>query len=205
MVREYAKSPAVRRSIIEACSAAFRESGFQGASMAEIARRAGISHTGLLYHFPRKESLLTAVLALQDERGERFLHDHALLDHHANDPAAILRGIVTALVERHRYAGLLELSAMLGGEATHPTHPAHAYFAQRYHDVRGFLTRLFAALDDQGRLTTAMSPVHLAATTIAVTDGLNSQWLYAREELDVDAIVHGFLASIVADIDAQTP
>ncbi|MDP3951258.1 TetR/AcrR family transcriptional regulator [Microbacterium sp.] len=195
----------MRRSIIEACSAAFRESGFQGASMAEIARRAGISHTGLLYHFARKEELLTAVLALQDERGQKFLKEHALPQAGDGDAVPILRGMVTTLVERHRFAGLLELSAMLGGEATHPDHPAHEYFAQRYRDVRSFLTRIFAELRKQGRLTTPLTPEHLAATTLAITDGLNSQWLYERDDLDVEAVLQDFLRSVVSDFDGQVP
>jgi len=69
----YAKSVEVKRGILEACIAAFGSGGFHGASMAEIARRAGISHTGLLYHFPQKEALLTAVLEMQDQRAAAYL------------------------------------------------------------------------------------------------------------------------------------
>jgi AcrR family transcriptional regulator len=204
MARQYAKSAAVRRTIIESCSETFQESGFRGVSMAEIARRAGISHTGLLHHFPRKEALLTAVLQLQDERGEQFLREHSTLSPEI-DPVAILRGMVATLVERDRYAGLVELSATLGGEATTPGHPAHDYFAARYHDVRSFLTRLFTALRNEDRLRSSLSPAHLAAMTLAATDGLNTQWLYARDEIDVDAIVHAFLASVVKGLGDQLP
>lgn len=196
MVRQYAKSAAVRSAIIESCSDAFRQSGFRGVSMAEIARQAGISHTGLLHHFPRKEALLTAVLKLQDERGEQYLRENGSLSPQS-DPLAILQGLVTTLVERDHYAGLVELSATLVGEATTPEHPAHDYFANRYRDIRSFLVRLFQALRDQDRLSSPMSADHLAALTIAATDGLNLQWLYARNEIDVDTIVSGFLASIV--------
>jgi len=202
MARQYAKSAGVRRAIIETCSDAFRESGFRGVSMAEIARRAGISHTGLLHHFPRKESLLTAVLELQDERADQFLRENGTLSPDS-DPLAILQGMVATLVERDHYAGLVELSATLGGEATTPSHPAHEYFANRYRNVRSFLTRVFQALGDEDRLLSEMSPSELAAMTIAATDGLNIQWLYARGEINVDAIVGGFLATIVAGPNAQ--
>ncbi|MDF9277630.1 TetR/AcrR family transcriptional regulator [Arthrobacter sp. EH-1B-1] len=204
MGRQYAKTPGLRASIIEACSVAFSESGFHGVSMAEIARRAGISHTGLLHHFPRKEILLTAVLELQDERGERYLRDNGVLSG-TDDPVAVLRGMIVSLVERDRHAGLVELSATLSGEATSLGHPAHDFFADRYRRVRSFLTRLFTVIQEEQRLSSALPPEHLAALTIAVTDGLHTQWLYARDELDVESIIHDFLASIVKDFDAEQP
>ena len=204
MGRQYAKTAGLRASIIQACSKAFSESGFHGVSMAEIARQAGISYTGLLHHFPRKETLLTAVLELQDELGERYLRENGSLGP-GTDPVAVLRGMVLSLVERDRHAGLVELSAMLSGEGTPLDHPAHGFLADRYRRIRQFLTRLFTLLRDEARLRTDLSPEHLAALTIAVTDGLHVQWLYARDELDVDGTIHEFLASVITDFDAKPP
>ena len=48
---QYAKTAAVRQRIIESCVDAFSQTGFHGATMKDIARRAGISQTGLLHHF----------------------------------------------------------------------------------------------------------------------------------------------------------
>lgn len=199
MARQYSKTARVQRTIVDACVTAFGESGFHGATMADIARRAGISHTGLLHHFPRKEDLLTAVLDLQDERAEDYLaeHDARSLD---ADPVEVLRGLVAVLSERNRAVGLVELSAVLTGEATATTHPAHAYFTRRYDQNRRFLGRLFADLRGQNRLASALPAELLAATTIAVLDGLHTQWLYERETIDVDAIIQAHLASIVPEM-----
>ncbi|MEV7692205.1 TetR/AcrR family transcriptional regulator [Microbacterium sp. NPDC089189] len=186
---QYAKTAAVRRSIIEACSAAFSETGFHGASMAEIARRAGISHTGLLHHFPRKEDLLTEVLELQDERSAQYLREHAGPSSDA-DPVHILEGMVATLVEMDREVGLSELAATLTGEASSPTHPAHAHFAERYRNIRRFLTRIYARLDAEERLAPGADPAQLAVATIALSEGLRSQWLFDREgDLRIDAVV----------------
>lgn len=200
MARQYAKSAGVQRAIIEACSAAFSESGFYGASMADIARRAGVSYTGLLHHFPRKEDLLTAVIALQDERSERYLRDHGSFDDDA-DPLAILRGMLRTLVVRERYVGLVELSAVLTGEATVKTHPAHSYFAERYTSIRSFLTRLFARLEAEGRLRGGLRPDQLAVATLALTEGTHKQGLYdEHRRIDVDAVVNDVLATFVPDL-----
>lgn len=200
MARQYAKSAGVRQSIIAACSAAFGESGFHGASMAEIARRAGISHTGLLHHFPRKEDLLTAVLQLQDERSATYLADHGTFGP-GSDPVVVLRGMVATLVERDRHAGLVELSAVLTGEASASAHPAHDHFSARFANIRRFLGRLFSQLQDEGRLTGGVTPDELAAATIALTDGLHLQWLYSpNRALDVDAVLRAVLGSFVPEL-----
>ncbi|CAH0193105.1 HTH-type transcriptional regulator AcrR [Microbacterium oxydans] len=199
---QYAKTAAVRRGILDACLTIFGESGFHGASMAEIARRAGISHTGLLHHFPRKEDLLMAVLELQDERSAAYLARNDDLAPDA-DPLDVLRRMATALIERDQRVGLVELSAVLTGEATAPGHPAHDYFAARYRDIRSFVTRLFTRLSDEGRLSPAASPSHLAAVTIAATDGLHTQWLFDRTSIDVDACVTSMMATFVPEL--RTP
>ncbi len=202
---QYAKTAGVRAGIIEACLSAFGESGFHAASMAEIARRAGISHTGLLHHFPRKESLLTAVLDLQDQRSADYLAEHSALERDA-DPLVLLRGMAATLIDRdRRRPGLVELNAVLSGEATTPGHPAHEYFAARYRNTRRFMTRLFTRLRDEGRLSTPLDPDALAAFVIAALDGLHLQWLYDRDAIDVDATVQVFFASIVPELGADQP
>ncbi len=201
---QYAKTAAVRRGILDACLTIFGESGFHGASMAEIARRASISHTGLLHHFPRKEDLLMAVLELQDERSADYLAQYADLGAEA-DPLEILRGMATTLIERDQRVGLVELSAVLTGEATTPGHPAHDYFEKRYRNIRSFMTRLFTRLTDQGRLSTNMSPARLAAVTIAAMDGLHTQWLFDRDAIDVDECVTALMATFVPELAPASP
>ena len=200
MPREYAKTAGVRRTIVIACAAAFGESGFHGASMAEIARRAGISHTGLLHHFPRKENLLTAVLELQDERSASFLREHGTFGPE-RDPVIVLRGMVRTLVERDRHAGLVELGAVLTGEAAASAHPAHDHFARRYADIRRFLSRLYVRLQAEGRLAGEVSPDELAAATIALSEGLHLQWLYSSDRRpDVDTVLIAVLGSFVPEL-----
>ncbi|WP_404429879.1 TetR/AcrR family transcriptional regulator [Microbacterium lacus] len=167
--------------------------------MAEIARRAGISHTGLLHHFPRKESLLTAVLDLQDQHSAQYLATHSALAADA-DPLDMLRGMAATLIDRDRQPGLVELSAVLSGEATAAGHPAHAYFAERYRNIRRFLTRIFSRLGEEGRLSSDLPAETLASLVIATMDGLHTQWLFEREAVDVDVMVQQFLATLVPEL-----
>ena len=49
--------------ILEVAREEFAEHGYHGAKLAKIARRAGLSHPTLLYHFNSKEDLYAAVIA----------------------------------------------------------------------------------------------------------------------------------------------
>jgi AcrR family transcriptional regulator len=58
--------PAKRRQIVEGARAVFLERGFEGASMGEIARCAGVSKGTLYVYYQNKEQLFCAIM--EDER-----------------------------------------------------------------------------------------------------------------------------------------
>ncbi|MGP3916559.1 TetR/AcrR family transcriptional regulator [Nonomuraea sp. 10N515B] len=186
----YAKTAEVRRRVLEACVNAFAKTGFYGATMKDIAKRAGISHTGLLHHFPKKEDLLLGVLELRDERGTRFLEEAKVLGPEA-DPLDTLNGMIAVIVDNELQPGLMELHAVVSGEATSPDHPAHGYYAERYRNLRRFYADTFARLD------TPIDPETLATMTIALINGLQAQWLFDRDSVRLEATIRAFLKSVV--------
>ncbi|MEV0642400.1 TetR/AcrR family transcriptional regulator [Streptomyces sp. NPDC050619] len=192
----YAKSAEVRRRILEACVDAFGETGFYGATMKDVAKRAGISHTGLLHHFARKEELLIAVLELRDERSARFLESADAIDP-ADHPVDALRGMLAVVVDNELRPGIMELHCVLSGEATSPGHPAHTYFAERYRSVRRFYTTAYTALAKRGELSSPVDPETLATMTIALINGLQAQWLFDRESVKMESAIRAFLTSLV--------
>lgn len=194
----YAKSVEVRRGILDACVEAFSSSGFHGVSMAEIARRAGISYTGMLHHFPNKEALLTSVLALQDARAARFLDEHGRFGD--SDPVDVIRGMLETMISRRESVGLVELSVVLNAEAVAEDHPAHGHFRDRYAAVRSFLTKQYRTLYEQNRLLLGVSPDQLSMITIAVMEGLQLQWLYDPGTFDVDATLVAALGAFIPEL-----
>lgn len=63
--------------LLNAAAAAFSEGGYAGTSIAEIARRAGMSKSTVFHHFPSKESLYLAVISdAVEDFGQRL--DHVL-------------------------------------------------------------------------------------------------------------------------------
>lgn len=181
----YAKGRARRAEIIDRATALFGEAGYRGASLREIAARCGISHAGLLHHFPSKEALLTAVLEHRDEVDAVFRDP-------AGDPLDVLDGFVALAARNAGRRGIVELYTVLAAEATAADHPAHTYFVARYARTVSATTAVFARAAAAGLLREGVDPGGAARALIALMDGLQVQWLLGggdmaravREHLD---------------------
>lgn len=197
----YAKTAEVRRRIVEACIEAFGETGFYGATMKDVAKRAGMSYTGLLHHFATKEDLLAAVLEVRAERNAEYLRGARALDPTAR-PVEALRGMLDIVVANELEPGMVELSCVLSGEATAPQHPAHEYFAARYRGLRAFYREAFTSLAERGELRSTIDPATLATMTVALVNGLQAQWLFDRDSVAMQSAIHDYLAAVVPSLDA---
>ncbi|MBQ1541185.1 MAG: TetR/AcrR family transcriptional regulator [Kiloniellales bacterium] len=69
------KAEARRRRIVAAAADRFRREGFHGASMAEIARAAGMSVGQIYREFENKEALIAAIVEQDLEEGIAFLSE----------------------------------------------------------------------------------------------------------------------------------
>jgi AcrR family transcriptional regulator len=186
----YAKGRAKRGEIIDHAVALFGEVGYRGASLREIAARSGISHPGLLHHFPTKESLLLAVLAHRDEV------DGEWLSMDGTTGIDTLRRLVDLVSLNATRRGIVELFAVLSAEATSPDHPAHTFFVQRYRNSVEAAELTYAQARDEGRLRPGIDPGAAARQLIALMDGLQTQWLLDDSVTDMAGVVR-------AHIDAQ--
>ena len=191
----YAKGRATRDEILGAATILFGEVGYRSASLREISARVGISHPGLLHHFPTKELLLAAVLAHRDE-----VDDAAI----AADLAAgtdFFEALARVAERNVSRPGIVELFASLSAEATAPDHPAHDYFRRRYADLLRRLTVELERRDETGTLRAGLVPVDAARTVVALMDGLQVQWLLERADegtrVDMAAVLRAHVATLV--------
>jgi AcrR family transcriptional regulator len=175
----YAKTAGRRREILEAGIEVFAIHGFRNGSIREIAERVGMSQAGLLHHFANKNELLAGVLELRDERSQELVN----LD--AESGIETIRGMVRLAEYNARMPGLVELHCVLSAEATAPDHPAHDYFVRRYEFVVTFITTAFATMKARGELIEGIDPESAARGLIAMSDGLQVQWLLNNDWLDM--------------------
>ncbi|WP_062464114.1 TetR/AcrR family transcriptional regulator [Demequina soli] len=194
--RQAAASAERREAILDAAVEAFAERGFNGTSIRDVAGRAGLSHTGVLHHFPDKTALLEAVLdrsvgragaefELDESDGERFLRGFLALT--ARDVA---RGVDAPETRMFR---------MITAEALAPSHPAHGYMRRWYAEVRGHAVTALEDLAARGLLLVDVEEIPLAAAQIAgVRDGLDPQWLLDPEAFDLVGAVRDQLRRYTA-------
>lgn len=192
------RGDATRELILDSALAMFAEQGYRATSVRDIAARCGMTHPGLLYHFPSKAALLMAVLQRRDDvdcvDGEtRELGFNQL------DARAVLRHLVKSARNNASKRGLVELFANLSVEATAPDHPAHNYFVDRYATLKGTLTRGFAELGHDGALRQGVIPDVAAAQVVAAMDGLQIQWLLDRESVDMATALEALVNALLVE------
>jgi len=186
----YAKSEERRREILEAALEVFAVSGFRSGSIRDVAERVGMSEAGLLYHFPTKNVLLTAVLDERDEIARRIVPN-------GEDGLATVLGLVTLAEYNMTIPGVVELFCVLSAEATAADHPAHDYFVQRYEAVRSLTGRAFGLLAERGLLRQGIDPEAASRNVIALMDGLQVQWLLDRNSVDMPEEIRQFIRGVL--------
>ena len=175
----YEKGRIRRDDLVSAAAKVYGEAGYHASSLREIAKRAGITHAGLLYHFPTKEALLAAVLERRDAE------DSAREQLSAPPGLEVLRRFIALAEHNVRHRGIVDLYSRLAAEAISEDHPAHAYFARHYREAREAIAESFRALAKTGELRPGVDPDLAALTFIALMDGLQVQWLTTPTQVDV--------------------
>lgn len=181
----YSKGRRRRAEIVRSASELFAERGFLATSLSEIARHAGVSKSTLVHHIGTKNNLLASVLQARD---------HAVIETFDADGGMRLSDLVTGSRLNELSSGLVELYTVMVCEATSPLHPAHDYFSRRYRNTVSRFAELMRA-----EAPGIPDPLRSATWFVATWDGLQIQWLYDRDAVDVP----GTLARLLADLSTR--
>lgn len=191
VVREpgrYRKGVARREAILDAALPVFGTVGFHGATLREIARRCGVSHQSLMHYFPTKDELLMAVLRRRDERLRR----------HFDDDGGMRVDELVALAEYNvDVPVVISLFITASAEATSPDHPAHQYYADYYERIVSSTSAYLGLAQARGWLRDGFTAESAARVVLAVQDGLQLQWLYERDAVDVPALMRLVIGSVL--------
>ena len=160
-----------RQSILVSAFNVFAKSGFRGGSLKQVAELEGISEAGILHHFKSKGQLLIAVLEYRDRASEFDVPTEA------SSGERFIKGWLDLISHNMANKGIVELFCILSAEATAEDHPAHEYFKERYKFVTELTTRYFELLHKEGKLREGIEPESAASALVAVSDGLQVQWL----------------------------
>src|SRR3954449_7373903 len=187
----YAKTPARRATIIAAAREAFIEHGYDNASLRDIAKRAAITHQGLLRHFRGKPELLLEVLRQRDTTARERAGD--LLAAGTSAAATASR----ILQDELRDPGMLQLWATLQPAAARPDHPAHEYFLERQRHWVALIAQEMRDRELAGHLTPGLDATTAATLLLAALGGLQLQALL-DPDLDVDHAVRSLYTVLMS-------
>ncbi|MDJ0345403.1 helix-turn-helix domain-containing protein [Streptomyces sp. H10-C2] len=175
-----------RRQITDVSSVLIAERGFWGLSMQDVADGCGLTVPGVLRHVGSKAGLLIAVLEHRDIEDARSLRaelgvgeDEVPDEWSAGGPEGVdLRRLCSATMRRNaEQPEFVRLFTVLEAESLTPSHPAHAYFANRQKQAMAAFASLARDISDR--------PESLARHIVAMMDGLQIQWLRAPETVDL--------------------
>ncbi|WP_405996245.1 TetR family transcriptional regulator [Streptomyces sp. NBC_00986] len=169
----------------------FAARGYNNASLAEIADRAGVTQAGVLHYFRSKTLLLTSVLELRDKT------DIEELGSERPRGLAFLRHLVDTARHNAEREGIVRLYAVLSAESTTDGHPAQEYFRSRYQSLRA---QVVAALTEASELGETRADLNLddaANAIVAVMDGLQVQWLLAPDAVDMAAATDRVISALL--------
>ncbi len=177
----YARRTRIRRQeILDSALVAFGQKGFYKASLADVASAAGITAAGLLHHFKTKEALLVELLHQRDlvdvkeSFGGEHPHGRMMLQHLVDTMARNMARVVTT-----------QMYAVLSAEGVTEAHPARQWFLNRYDELRRLIAGALAEAVADGDIPADVDPQVTAAAMIAVMDGVQIQWLYDPEAVDM--------------------
>lgn len=170
-----------RDAILAAAVAEFSRKGYAGARITDIARRAGLTDAGVLYHFGTKKDLFLAVLTERET------------------PFAELLGTPSATVREalDRFADLVERTAedpdmvvfrvILTAAAHQAEHPGADRVLTAHRMSMRVLVPMIQAGIDSGELRDDIDPTQAAIELLALHDGIRSHWSVVPEEIDYAA------------------
>lgn len=179
-----------REAVLKAALSVFGARGYNRGALVEIAEQAGMTHAGVLHHFGSKEGLLIAMLQYRD--GEEAAGVPARAQ---TEGPAFLQHLVDTVEENTHRRGVVQAYSVLSGESVSDDHPAHDYFRRRSDVLRVKIAGVLAEVT--GGSAPEQEYLDGASALIAVMDGLQVQWLWNPDAVDMPKIVAQVLDGIV--------
>ena len=172
----------------------FSTRGYVGTSLADIARASDISKAGLLHHYSSKDQLLAAVLDERDRRTMSRLPD-------GDEGAEVaLDAWVEMVAHNQRHPDGVALYTAMSAAVIDSDHQAHPWFRQHLMSAIAYLVDALERGKVTGEVRADAPSEQIARKLVALSDGLQVQWLCARVDGGGDVDMRGVTAGGVADV-----
>ena len=179
MIEAMARNPVARDAVLDAFEELLIDVGERAATLDAVAKRAGVSKGGLLYHFPNKEALIAAVL----ERLDRLaVEDLALM-------AAAAEGAATYFIRSSVWSDSPMDRSFVA--ATRLAEVAHEEARRRFAAIQQQWLDLIAADVGKG----------MAKAVLYMGDGLYFNAMWESGTTGADRVRHGDIEELLAAVE----
>ena len=171
-----------RRQIVQTAIETIATQGFSQASLAEIARKAGISKGVISYHFAGKKELIREILASLIREPSEFIKDRVSRSEGALEKLIAYVQANFEFMKRNRdgYVALVDLWGQRGLDKDFDR-----FNAEAYEPSRRYLGKILEAGQASGEIRAVPMPV-TASIIQAAIDGVMLQWVFDPEAIDLD-------------------
>ena len=172
-----AKGLETRERIVDVAVRFIARNGARGTSLADIAAEAGVSQTGLLYHFRTKEALLNAVM----DRHLVFTEEWLWGD--GPDPGVKIVDIIARHMaswpSQHddKVYSLLGMNTVVLGENVSPETELHPRLVEGYQTTIQRVSATLRSAQQRGERRDDINPQLKAMEIIAFCYGVEAAWL----------------------------
>ena len=194
----YQSGLARREAILDAAVDLLAEVGYHGMSLRDVARHVGISHPGVIYHFPSKEALLMSVVQRYETQVGFDLDNLEKLD-----ALPVLDTLLEVTSRLNENPMIIEVECMMMVEASSEIHPAHDHYMRRSERLLSVLKRVWSRLQQDGKVAATEDPTHLAEIHAAVYNGIMIHWLYDREFDAAEELSRYFLSVFLPEYQEE--
>jgi AcrR family transcriptional regulator len=170
-----------KRQLTEIAVEVIAELGYQQTTLAEIAKRAGITKGAIHYYFSSKQDLIQATIRWVSERAHAYFVPRVAI---CNTAAEKLHTFITASFEymQHNRSYHVALVDLWGSYKTQEE--KKALHENEYRYDRRWLEGIILEGRKQGELK-CDSPDSLATLILAMVDGVMVQWVFDETSVDL--------------------
>ncbi|ALJ18436.1 ScbR family autoregulator-binding transcription factor [Microbacterium sp. No. 7] len=194
-----ARAVETRRAIVRAAADVFVAHGFAGASLSEIAARAGVTKGALYFHFPSKTALASAMIQAQQDANAQL--ENAVRAHdgdHLDLLESMTKGLAQRLVDDPTLRAAMRL-AVERGEGRDEV------ISETYETWERLVADVAARARARGELAAHVDPAQLARFLVAAFTGLQTVSLVASGLDDLQGRVEGMWGLLRAGLSPARP
>ena len=162
--------------------------------MRTVARASDISKAGLLHHYSSKDQLLAAVL---DERDRRIVSQ---LPRPEDGAEAALDAWVDMVAHNQRHPDGVALYTAMSAAVIDSKHQAHPWFREHLIAAISYLVEAFEHGKTTGEVREDAPSEQIARRLVALSDGLQVQWLCSRADGGRTLNMHEVMAGVAVDM-----